>query len=78
MVMETSRHDWKKYWQLKYQYKRQISTQNNKRNYAAAVCVYWHRFIFSVLLEKIRDRYVVDENIFSKFCLFGKKMIWGF
>ena len=29
-------------------------------------------------LENIRDRYVVDENIFSKFCLFVKKVISGF
>ena len=38
-----------------------------------------HRFIFSVLPGKnICDRHVVDENNFSKYCLFGKKIIWGF
>ena len=43
------------------------------------MCVYWYTGLSLICyLENICVRYVVDENIFSKFCLLGKKMVWVF
>ena len=37
-----------------------------------------HRFIFSMLLGKYLCKICCRLKYFSKFCLLGKKMIWGF